>query len=95
MIKFNNDGNITEVRTTIFRLPCVVDFINYEAHAVIDVIQLKGERFKVGDELKYKDQGMMVTKIIKKYPVQTGLKIQGRKEILKVRYFCNKIPVIR
>lgn len=75
---------------TKFVLPAVVDFINYEHHAVIDIIQVKGELFKRGDQIDYNQQ-LEVIKVVKKYPIQTELKIENRLDILKVRYFCNKI----
>lgn len=84
---------ITKYEDGKFVLPSAVDYINYEAHAAIDIIQIKGELFKVGEEISYNGQGLTVQKVIKKYPIQTELKIDNRLDILKVRYFCDKIKV--
>lgn len=74
-----------------FTLPSVVDYIDYEAHAAIDIIQVKGDTFRKEDELEYNGVQMIVVKVLKKYPIQTEYKIENRLDILKVRYFCNKI----
>ena len=73
-------------------LPCVVDYIPYEHHAVIDVIMLKDDIYKKGQELDYNGK-LVVEKKLKFYPVQTELEIQNKKEVVKVRYFCNKVNV--
>ena len=74
-----------------FILPSVVDYIDYEAHAAIDIIQVKGETFSKEDTMQYNGVSLEVVKVIKKYPIQTEYKIENRLDILKVRYFCNKI----
>lgn len=51
---------------------------------------MKGELFKKGDDLFY-NTPLKVAKVVKKYPIQTEFKIENRLDILKVRYFCNKI----
>lgn len=74
-----------------FVLPSVVDFINYDNCAAIDIIKLKDELFKKGAEFIYKGWGLIVVKVIKKYPIQTEANVANRLDILKVRYFCNKL----
>lgn len=74
-----------------FALPSVVDYIDYEKHAAIDIIQVKGELFRKEDELEYNGVQMIVIKVVKKYPIQTEYEIKNRLDILKVRYFCSKI----
>ena len=73
-----------------FVLPCVVDFINYENHAVIDMIQHKDQLFKKEDEIEYSGIVMVIQKKIKDRPVQTDAPLADRLSFRKVRYFCIK-----
>lgn len=75
----------------VFVLPAVVDFINYETTAVIDVVQLKDDIYKKDSLLLYLSHTLCVVKKLKSCLVQTELKIENRKKVLKVRYYCNKI----
>lgn len=74
-----------------FTLPCVVDYIDFVDNAAIDVIQLKSELFKKDQPLQYNGNTYAVVKKLKSYPVQTETKLENRLEILKVRYYCEKL----
>lgn len=74
-----------------FVLPAVVDVHDFDKHTWLDVIQLKGEQFRENSTLIFDGQSMQVIKKMKDYPIQTELPIEGRLEIRKVRYFCNKV----
>lgn len=77
-----------------FILPCVVDYIDYEHHAAIDIIQHRDQLFKKGDTITYdvndKWVDLLIQKIIKNKPVQTEAKMENRTDFRKVRYFCIK-----
>lgn len=74
-----------------FVLPAVVDFIDFQDHLVLDVIQLKDELFKKDQPLQYKDINVIVFKKLKSYPIQTSATIQNRLMVRRTRYYCNKI----
>lgn len=82
---------LTKYDEATFSLPSVIDFINFESHAAIDIIQMKGETFKKGEELRYNEHKLSIVKKIKDYPVQTESNLQNRLEYRRVRYYCNKI----
>lgn len=77
------DGKLT--------LPCVVDYLDFENHAAIDIIHMKGDNFKKEARFQYLTHILEVVKKLKDYPVQTDSNLQNRMEYRKVRYYCNKI----
>lgn len=74
-----------------FTLPCIVDYIDFVDNAAIDVVQLKSETFKKDQPLEYSGNQYAVIKKLKSYPVQTETKLENRLDILKVRYYCEKL----
>lgn len=73
-----------------FILPCVVDYIDYENHAAIDIIQHRDQLFKKNELITYNGIDLVIQKKIKDKPVQTQAKIENRTDFRKVRYFCIK-----
>lgn len=84
-IKRYVDGN--------FVLPAVVDVHNFVEHCWLDIIQLKGEQFKAGTNIRFGLLNLQVVSKLKDYPIQTESKIEDRLSIRKVRYFCSKVVV--
>ena len=87
-------GVITEIKRYVdgnFILPAVIEMHDFEGHAWIDVIQLKGEQFSNNSILIYNGGHLQVQKKIKDSPIQTDMPLEDRLSIRRVRYFCNKI----
>lgn len=74
-----------------FVLPAVVDYIDFESHAAIDIIQHRDQVFRKEQELSYNGVKLKIQKKIKDYPIQTKANIKDRTDLRKIRYYCDKI----
>ena len=73
-------------------LPSVVHAIEYEKQIVLDILLHKDQMFKAGQELQYQKINCVIKKKVSNKPVTTErLDEDYRRQVRKVRYFCEKL----